>query len=446
MKKMRSFIVFLLGSLVLAWSCTEKREATDKTDYNLLFLPEMEGLFNNYQRMHDLGEFSALADSLWSANRDLKASELFVQAAYVYWEAGQADSATIMMHRAIDQGMSNPNILEKFPRGRITAEGAAWDRLQARLDSIETQLEQLSNFGLETRAMETFWPYLEQALADTTKAREILRSYIFEGPQEVRDYYVVRYGSIDNMYGQMINASPGYYRYLSTRFRADSLQPYKKDILAAMRQFREYYPQAVFPKVYVVPGLLNSGGTSTEMGMFLGGDMYGKGPGMPSEELTEWQEGAVSSLSGLPKLTVHELMHFQQSYQDSINLETLLSAVIQEGVCDFLVELCFEEPMSNTNLDFLEDPANHDWIFGELKRDLMGWETDKWLYNGGSIQDRPHDLGYTVGYLICKSFYENQQDKQAAVVELLNTSDFRDIVRKSDYAFLLAETSSAFVE
>jgi uncharacterized protein YjaZ len=64
-------------------------------------------------------------------------------------------------------------------------------------------------------------------------------------------------------------------------------------------------------------------------------------------------------------------------------------------------------------------------------------DTSKWLYNGGSIEDRPADLGYTVGYLITKSYYEQHPDKKQAVYELLNANDLTEIVKNSSYAYLL---------
>ena len=73
----------------------------------------------------------------------------------------------------------------------------------------------------------------------------------------------------------------------------------------------------------------------------------------------------------------------------------------------------------------------------DLKNDLFSEDYSKWLYNGGAITDRPHDLGYTVGYLICKSYYYNAEDKKNAVFELLNTNDFLAILGGSDYSFLL---------
>ncbi|MEJ2584334.1 MAG: DUF2268 domain-containing putative Zn-dependent protease [Robiginitalea sp.] len=435
------FLSSLFGGALFLAACRGPVPEAVPKDYRDAYLPEMEGLFNEFQKLQDFGSYRVLGDTLRRANKDLQASELYVQAAYAYWEAGDPEAATTMLHRAIDRGMSNPKVLEKFPKTGQKPEGTAWKHLLQRLDSIQTQLKKPSNFDLKTASMDAFWPYFERAMADTSQARRHLKAFIFEGPQEIRDFYVVRYGSIDNMYGQMINAAPGYYRYLKSRFQPDSLKGFRETILESMERFREQYPKAVFPKVYIVPGILNSGGTATEMGMFLGGDMYGRSPQMPVEYLTDWQAGAIMAFSDLPRLTMHELMHFQQNYGDTGKRETLLSAVIREGVCDFMVELSSGQPMSNENLTFLEDPANEAWIFGELQQELTGDDYSKWLYNGGSIEDRPQDLGYTVGYLICKSFYEQSPDKIKAVDELLNTDDFNKIVRNSEYAYLLDKTS-----
>ena len=432
-------VTVLFGVLILGAGCKDPRPDEAHPDYRDAFLPEMEGLFDTFQKFQDRGSYAVLADTLRSANQDLQASELYVQASFAYWEAGDLDAATDMLHRAIDRGMSNPKILEKFPETHREPAGEAWMQLINRLDSIATQLHKPSNFALKTASMEAFWPHFEKAMADTSQARRHLRAFIFEGPPEVRDFYVVRYGSIDNMYAQMVNASPTYYRYLKNRFDPDSIRVFRNTILESMKRFQELYPQAVFPKVYVVPGILNTGGTATEMGMFLGGDMYGKSPEMPVEDLTDWQEGALMEFSDLPRLTMHELMHFQQNYRDRTNNATLLSAVIQEGVCDFMVELCSGEPMVHDNLTFLSDPANEAWILGEFKEELMGDDTSKWLYNGGSIEDRPHDLGYTLGYLICKSYYQKSPDNKKAVEALLNTDDFLKILKQSDYAYLLDE-------
>jgi hypothetical protein len=429
--------------LALLVACTGPPEKMPEVDYQALYLPELEGFFQTYQKLLDRGAYEALGDTLQRANRDLQASELYVEAARAYWMAGMEEATAAMLHRAIDQGMSNPNILEKIGGGKPLPEGPRWGSLQKRLDSIRSELKQVSNFEMKAGSMERFWPFFEAAMADTSQARKHLRAFILSGPPEIRDFYVVRYGNVGNLYGQMVNAAPGYYQYLKEQFKPDSLRPLQEATTRWMERFRELYPEAVFPKVFLVPGILNSGGTATEMGMFLGADMYGRSPQMPTEQLSEWQEESIMTFRDLPKITIHELMHFQQNYRDTLREGTLLAAVLQEGVCDFMVELCSGEPLESDNLEFLADQGNREWIFGELQRELYGEDTSKWLYNG-DIEDRPNDLGYAVGYLISKSFYQRHPDKKRAVEELLTTDDYTRILRGSRYAFLLERDTTDF--
>ncbi|MBC2839411.1 hypothetical protein [Robiginitalea sp. SC105] len=432
---MKQSLLLMAGLALLAAGC---RESAADDPLARSYLPDINQLFEAYYTLDSLGQHQELGELLVAENRDLKSSELYLIAAWAFESAGRPDSVVSLIHQAIDRGMANPNILDKFAELRLPESDPSLQRLRYRLDSIAAAVGHVSNFSMELGSMEAFWPYFERAMADTTAARRELRAFILEGPRELRDFYTVRYGSIDQMYGQMVNGAPDYYRYLRQQFRPDSILSLRAKTTRWMERFQSLYPQAVFPKVFVVPGILNTGGTATEMGLFVGGDMYGRSDGMPTDQLTDWQRGAIMNFGDLPALTLHELMHFQQNYRDTLLGESVLAGVISEGVCDFLVELSSGEPLANENLQFLEDPENHYRIFADLREDLLGSDNSRWLYNGGSIDDRPHDLGYTVGYLICKSYYNNQTDKRQAIYELLNASDLVSIVRQSDYAYILA--------
>lgn len=435
--KTRLFFGTLLPIFLLLGSCGRSGDNDRRFGPKGTYLPDLNILFEDYEQLDSTGNYAGFANRLVLANRDLQASELFIEAASLYDQAGNTDSVLILLHKAIDCGMANPYILSKFSAGTDTSESQARRALELRLDSIHGKLQMVGNFSLELDAMNAFWPYYEKALQDTAKARQLLREFIFKGPRQLRDYYAVRYLSIDAMYGQMINASPEYYLFLRKQFDSNRVLALKDKTSRWMERFKELYPQAVFPKVYVVPGLLNSGGTATEMGLFVGGDMYGKSDATPTGELTDWQRGAIMDVSSLPALTLHELMHFQQNYRDPANVNNVLFNLVQEGVCDLLVELCSGEPLANSNLEYLDIPQNREKILKDLRSELYSDDLSKWLYNGGSIQDRPHDLGYTLGYLITKSYFEGQADKQKAIYELLNSSDLNAIIKESEYAFLL---------
>ncbi|NAS11642.1 hypothetical protein GTQ38_06490 [Flavobacteriaceae bacterium R33] len=433
-------LVLLAGFLLNLVSCREDKKMAKGVE--ALYLPNMDRVFENYDLLDSTKNYSDFAEQLVEANRDLRSSEMYVQAAMLYHQAGKSDEVAPLLNLAIDQGMANPKLLSKFPNLKPSENSESWKRLKIRLDSLQQEVQELSHFDLEMESMNRFWDYFEIAVADSAKAKTAFKEFIFDGPKELRDFYVVRYSSIDNMYGQMINAAPGYYRYLKHQFSPDSMNALKAQTKKWMSRFKQLYPQAVFPKVYVVPGILNSGGTATEMGLFIGGDMYGRSDNMPTEGLNDWQKGAIMKFSELPGLTIHELMHFQQSYRDTLNTNNVLRGVIEEGVCDFLLELSSQKPLKNKNLSYLEKPGKLENIMNDLKQDLYTNDLSRWLYNGGAIEDRPHDLGYTVGYLITKSYYNLQPDKKAAIYELLNTDDFTMIVEESEYAYLLNQESN----
>lgn len=46
----------------------------------------------------------------------------------------------------------------------------------------------------------------------------------------------------------------------------------------------------------------------------------------------------------------------------------------------------------------------------------------------------PPDLGYWIGYRIAKSYYDQAQDKQQAILDILALTDFEAFVRGSRYA------------
>lgn len=434
----RGHLPYILTSIVavlLFGSCTKKY----RSDTEALGLPDMNAVFEAYESTDSLESYAEFADELMEANTTLRSSELYVEAALLYHRAGQDNMAIDVLHSAIDRGMANPKILSKFPGLKHDPGSESWQLLETRLDSIRLRLQDISHFTIETESMTRFWNYFNRALKDSAHAKAILRDFVLQGPRELRDYYVVRYLNLENMYGQMINASPDYYSYLEKQFSPDSLAAMQNKTKAWMQNFRELYPPAVFPKVFVVPGILNSGGTTTEMGLFVGGDMYGRSDHMPTQGLNEWQKSVIMEFSDLPGLTLHELMHFEQNYNDTTNTDNVLRAILSEGICDFLVELSSGMPLDNANLVYMEDPANSERILKDLKHDLFGQDNSRWLYNGGDIEDRPHDLGYTLGYLISKSYYDGQEDKRKAVYELLNSDNLVTIVRESDYRDLVAE-------
>lgn len=391
--------------------------------------------------LRNAGKNSVAAQLYFKLGKQNRSSELFVYSAWQFGESNSMDSALIAVKQAVKYGMNSPYVLDKLgidEASKLSEHRPAVDQLLA---EIKRKNSSVDNFEIVTTPMQRFWTYFDQALNDSARAKEHLSAFICEGSPAIRDYYHIRYENVDNMHRKMIQENPEYYAYVRQHISAEKLEEVAQESKTMMGRFSDLYPQAIFPKTYLVPDLINGSGTLTELGLFIGVTMFAKSEQMPLQNLNDWQLSHITEFENMKYDLVHELMHFQQSYGDSKNRELLLGRLIEEGVCDFLVTLVTDEgamsPVMRKRLDYLDEPDNMAFVMDELKRDVYTPDLSKWMHNGGQITDRPSNLGYSMGYLICQSYYENSTDKEQAIQELLNTDDFKEIVAGSDYRSVL---------
>ena len=396
----------------------------------------MRRLYDLLESLDAAGEYQTIAHRLFRANQTLRSSELYLYAGLYYSKANLPDSAATALLLALDNGMANPKILSLHQELAIVKQSGRWNEINTKLSELQQRLSQLDRFEIDLSPMTSFGKYFRAAQQDTLRARALLQEYIVSGSPAVRDYYTIRYHSVEDMYRQMIRNHPTLYEQTQQVFARSTFDTIRQETMKMMRRFAALYEPAVFPKVYVVSGLNNSGGTATNLGLFVGSEKFVKPVSISGRPLSEAQLDSMSSFEGMQGLIMHELMHFQQNYQDNENISKVLGKIIHEGVCDFLVELCSGEVREDDKIAYLNQAENRKFIADEFRKDRYGDDLSSWMYNG-DIQDRPVDIGYTLGYKVCKSYYENSPDKQEAVYTLLNTDDFKEIYLNSDYAYLL---------
>ncbi len=88
-----------------------------------------------------------------------------------------------------------------------------------------------------------------------------------------------------------------------------------------------------------------------------------------------------------------------------------------EGSCDFITELLMKKDVVSPYMTF--GKANEHEIWENFKKEMLGQETINWLYNGDNAPNGHADLGYFVGYAICKSYYENSKNKKKAIKQII---------------------------
>jgi len=271
-----------------------------------------------------------------------------------------------------------------------------------------------------------FWEAFD-AMAGGDSANVMQTIYFDRGSQGLTDFVRLRIGDAGALL-DVIEAHPRYYAAL----RESSLRvaTMETDIFKSFQNLKRIYPDAHFPNVYFLIGRMNSGGTTSDAGLLIGTDMYGLADGTPVDELGEWHRQVIKPINGIPYIVAHELIHFQQPPLPG-DKRTLLAACIREGSADFISELISGRHVNGHVHDFCLPREAELW--SEFEEVMDGGEYDGWLY-GGQPEGRPADIGYFIGYRIAQSYYEQADDKQAAISDILLVDDFPAFLIASGYA------------
>ncbi len=197
--------------------------------------------------------------------------------------------------------------------------------------------------------------------------------------------------------------------YLKSRYVLMGLEAQRKRVRASYAAMKYWYPKATFPPVYFIVGRFTSGGTASENGLIVGTEL-------------------MDDLDGLVGLIAHELIHYQQQLPGK---NTLLEKSIMEGSADFIGELISGEHINPVPFHYGEE--NEGRLCREFVSVMMTESYTDWLYGTSGKDDRPNDLGYWIGYKITEAFFEKQNDKKAAIYQILNFNDPLDFLKQSGY-------------
>jgi hypothetical protein len=193
------------------------------------------------------------------------------------------------------------------------------------------------------------------------------------------------------------------------------IRPYFKNLPSQMKilepkfkYFKEQYPEFKDGNVYFVIGLGMFGGRPEQEGpsLFIGCEVL-------ADDKPDWAVNIV----------LHEYVHTLQKNSDN----ALLAHCLNEGACDFIAEVINEKNLReiypNGYIDF--GYKNEKVVWKEFKKFITSNEKGKffdWLYGikGRNLNGRQmKDLGYFMGYKICKAYYDNTMNKRQAIKDII---------------------------
>jgi hypothetical protein len=285
-----------------------------------------------------------------------------------------------------------------------------------------------------TADIDNFWIAYDsiQTTKDSLKQIEFIKKlYIDKGTKGLKAFMALRDYNAE-LWVNLIRIYPKFWK--SIRPNTFTVKSFAQDIETSIKKFKELYPDLKEANMYFTIGGLRSGGTTMNDMVLVGTEIAtGNASTDVSEFPTKWLEGVFKTqqADNLVALNIHEYVHTQQKG----NAKTVLGQSITEGACDFITELVINKLLQK---NYIVYGREHDAELKEqFKFEMFTTAYTNWLYNGSTTKTVA-DLGYYMGYTICKSYYNISTDKKKAIKEIieLNYSDstaVEDFLKRSNY-------------
>lgn len=340
----------------------------------------------------------------------------------------KVDSAFVLLNDALKYGYSNKLHLSSDSDLTILHQDDRWEELLKKVPASKTLNSDPEKAKIITSDVHHFWDAYDLVQQDTTHARDIYKRYYFDKASDgMQDYMGLKVASIDK-FTRHIQSHPKL--YTSIRENTLKVEAYKKEIQSSFKNFKAIYPEAKFPDVYFVIGAFTSGGTISNAGLLIGTNQMSDGEGVDTEELDDRTKLLMNKSKYIPNIVSHELIHFQQKHmkRDTITL----GYAIKEGMADFMGELISGNTANEKIFDWAKGKEKKIWE--DFKKDMYYNRSNNWIANySTAAEDSYPDLGYWVGYEICKSYYENSKDKEQAIYDMLHIRDYKKFLEDSKW-------------
>lgn len=263
---------------------------------------------------------------------------------------------------------------------------------------------------------------------DFTKRLELInRLYLDKETDGLHEFRDLRNYN-DTSYVEMIAKYPLFLE--SIRPNMYKLLGQEPIIDSAFKGFKSIYPKLRDAEVYFTVGCFNSGGTIYKNKLLLGAEILAVDSTIDlSEKGLQWLNNLsqTQTIENIGFFVLHELTHtLQKSSSGKMNV---LVACLKEGSCDFVAEMATGKPLNTPYRNYGE--RHLDSVKSAFKEDMFTYDRANWLYNV-SKKGEAGDLGYFVGYAICKAYYEQSADKEQAIVDIIEL-DYGDEKKVVDF-------------
>jgi hypothetical protein len=258
-------------------------------------------------------------------------------------------------------------------------------------------------------------------LASEADTLAILQAdYLDRGSPGLRAY-IGRYDLTAERLRAAIREHPDAYAALSANVDVmDAEIPAYREAYAGLKR---HIPGAVFPPTYLIVGGYRGIGTGSEAGPIA----------------TVETRGPKSLRGTFTTLLVHEMAHMQQAmtvgpeqYQAIYGPErTVLAFMIREGSAEYFADLVTGRMTQEKARPYVI--AHERELWERFAPGMLDAEDTGWMWSEPQQPGQPRGVGYVMGALITRAYYDNADDKELAIREILAVTDYPGFLERSGY-------------
>ena len=291
-----------------------------------------------------------------------------------------------------------------------------------------------------TSDIDHFWNAYDQ-LANARKKSDsidiIQKEYIDQASPQFRKFLKARKFTAPE-YVAILARYPDF--WLSIRPLTENIVQRKEEINRILDELSGQLPHFKRPDICFAIGCLRTGGTTSRHLILVGFEIAAANDWVDKSGMDDWLQGVLGNTGDIVAMVAHEAVHTQQSglpWGEIFSLIkhkrlTLLNMAIMEGSCDFITKDLLGISINSVLHVYGEQHRNE--LIREFDQAISEkpYDYSQWLYYGNNIKNRPADLGYYLGYLISRAFYQHSEFKSQALKTLLKRGKYKRVFKESE--------------
>lgn len=295
------------------------------------------------------------------------------------------------------------------------------------LENFKKAYSLLSNSKSKTDSLEIFNQNL------LSKASPVFKEYL-SGKKISNEKIAERYFYALNHY-------PKYYASVIKYSEVFSTPSQISKIEKAYERLKKVYPAAKLRPNAICIGFMDDGGQSLFSGQYIGIEVTACSNSLDLSELDQGLLSYFGECKGdLPKFDetiTHELVHLSQfkpedpntfgkNFKGTIKFIPLLS----EGGASFVTDYLFNFKASVFGKQQYEFCSKNE---EKLWREFLSVDNFNPYFKGTHPEYNIPQIGYYLGYQVCKSYFNKSKNKKKAIKEIIEVKDWDRFVKESGY-------------